>query len=147
MNLNPLPDDKFYTLPSLKSLQTIISNLRKMEESYPNRWKTLWVKEKLLITSNFSFSHSVFKRLVSQGRQKVSLSGNGLTLARLIFELLPFVVFFILEFCTEHISKTILAMAMKFHGRLQLGVRRGYLATICRSCSHNVFNRLFLKGH
>ena len=38
----------------------------------------MWEKEKLLITSNFSFSHSVFKRLVSQGRQKVSLYGNGL---------------------------------------------------------------------
>ena len=34
--------------------------------------------EQLLITSNFSFSHSVFKRLVSQGGQKVSLCGNGL---------------------------------------------------------------------
>ena len=34
--------------------------------------------EKLLVTSNFSFSHSVFKRLVSQGCQKVSLCGNGL---------------------------------------------------------------------
>ena len=34
--------------------------------------------EQLLITSNFSFSHSVFKRLTSQGRQKVSLCGNGL---------------------------------------------------------------------
>ena len=32
------------------------------------------------VTSNFSFSHGVFKRLVSQGRQKVSLCGNGLTL-------------------------------------------------------------------
>ena len=30
-------------------------------------------------TSNFSFSHSVFKRPVSHGRQKVSLCGNGLT--------------------------------------------------------------------
>ena len=40
----------------------------------------MWVKEKLLVTSNFSFSHSVFKRLVSQGRQKVSLCGNGLKL-------------------------------------------------------------------
>ena len=38
----------------------------------------MWEKEKLLDTSNFSFSHSVFKRLVSQGRQKVSLCGNGL---------------------------------------------------------------------
>ena len=37
-----------------------------------------WEKEKLVITSSFSFSHSVFKRLVSQGRQKVSLCGNGL---------------------------------------------------------------------
>ena len=35
-------------------------------------------KEKLLVTSNFSFSYSVFKRLVSQGRQKVLLCGNGL---------------------------------------------------------------------
>ena len=35
-------------------------------------------KEKLLVTSNFSFPHSVFKRLVSHGRQKVSLCGNGL---------------------------------------------------------------------
>ena len=49
-----------------------------MEESYPKRQKTLWEKEKLLITSNFSFSHSVFKRLVPQGYQKVSLCGNGL---------------------------------------------------------------------
>ena len=28
--------------------------------------------------SIFSFSHSVFNRLVTQGRQKVLLSGNGL---------------------------------------------------------------------
>ena len=33
----------------------------------------------LLETSNFSFSHSVCKRFVSQGSQKVSLCGNGLT--------------------------------------------------------------------
>ena len=50
-----------------------------MAASYPNEKKTLWEKEKLLVTSNFSFSHSVFKRHVSQGRQKVSLCGNGLT--------------------------------------------------------------------
>ena len=47
-----------------KSLQTRILNLMKMEESSSNGWKTLWEKEKLLVTSNFSFSHSVFKRLV-----------------------------------------------------------------------------------
>ena len=49
-----------------------------MAESYSNWKKILCEKEKLLVTSNFSFSHSVFKRLVSQGRQKVSLCGNGL---------------------------------------------------------------------
>ena len=59
-------------------MQTTISNLTKKAESYPNGKKTPWEKEKLLVTSNFSFSHSVFKRLVSQGRQKVSLCGNGL---------------------------------------------------------------------
>ena len=31
----------------------------KMTESYLNGQKTLWEKEKLLVTSNFSFSHSV----------------------------------------------------------------------------------------
>ena len=38
----------------------------------------------MLVTSNFSFSHGVFKRLVSQGCQKVSLCGNGLTLYQLV---------------------------------------------------------------
>ena len=32
--------------------------------------------------SNFSFSHSVFKRLASQGRQKVSFCGNGISYKR-----------------------------------------------------------------
>ena len=50
-----------------------ISNLTKMAESYPNGKKTLWEEEKLLVTSNISFSHSIFKKLVSQRRQKVSL--------------------------------------------------------------------------
>ena len=45
-----------------------------MAESSPNGLKILWEKEKLLVTSNFSFSLSVFKRLVLQG-----LSGKGLT--------------------------------------------------------------------
>ena len=40
--------------------------------------RNLWEKEKLLVKSNFSFSLIVFKRLVSQGSQKVSLCGNGL---------------------------------------------------------------------
>ena len=50
-----------------------------MAESYPNGRKD-WEMEKLLVMSNFCFSHNVFKRLVSQGHQRVSLYGNGLTL-------------------------------------------------------------------
>ena len=42
-----------------------------------------------------------------------------ITLARLSFELVAFVVF-ILEFCPEHISKTVLARVMKFHGWIDL---------------------------
>ena len=36
----------------------------KFDENGRNGKKTLWVEEKLLVASNFSFSHSVFKRLV-----------------------------------------------------------------------------------
>ena len=49
-----------------------------MADSSSNRLKTLWEKEKLLITSNFSFSHSVFKRLVLQTRKNQGLFGKGL---------------------------------------------------------------------
>ena len=49
-----------------------------MAEKAPNGLKTLWEKQKLLFTSNFSFSHSVFKRLVLQTRKKQGLFGKGL---------------------------------------------------------------------
>ena len=34
-------------------------------------------KEEILVTSNFSFSHSVFKRIVPQTRKKLGLFGKG----------------------------------------------------------------------
>ena len=40
--------------------------------------KTLWEKKKLFVTSNFFFSHSVFKRLVLQTRKNQGLFGKGL---------------------------------------------------------------------
>ena len=44
-----------------------------------SKWvKTLWEKEKLLVTSNFSFSHSVFKRFVLQPPKNQGLFGKGL---------------------------------------------------------------------
>ena len=44
-----------------------------MEEWSLNGLKTLCEKEKLLVMSNFSFSHSVFKRLVLQTREPQGL--------------------------------------------------------------------------
>ena len=59
-------------------LEMIISNLMKMAENSLNGWKTLWEKEKLFLRSNFSFSHSVFKRLVRHTRKNQGLFGNEL---------------------------------------------------------------------
>ena len=49
-----------------------------MAESSQKDRKTLWEKEKLLVASNFSFSHSVFKRPVLQTRKNQGLFGKGL---------------------------------------------------------------------
>ena len=50
-----------------------------MEETYPNGLKRLWEKDNLLVMSNLSSSHSVFKRLVLQTRKNQGLFGKGLT--------------------------------------------------------------------
>ena len=50
----------------------------KILESSANGKKTLLEKEKLLVTSNFSFSDSVFKRLVLQTRKNQGLFGRGI---------------------------------------------------------------------
>ena len=62
-----------------------------MVESSPKGWKTLWEKEKLLVTGYFSFSHSVFKRLVLQSSKNQGLFGKGLSLLKRInlFQVLP----------------------------------------------------------
>ena len=44
-----------------------------MAESCSKGYKTLWEKEKLLIRSNFSFSPSFPKRLVTADKQKPGL--------------------------------------------------------------------------
>ena len=41
-------------------------------------YKTLWQKEKLLVLSNFSFCHNVFKSLLLRMCQNASISGKGL---------------------------------------------------------------------
>ena len=39
----------------------LMSKYEQTGYNYPTEEKTLWEKEKLLVTSNFSFSHNVFK--------------------------------------------------------------------------------------
>ena len=56
-----------------------------MTESSLKGYKTLWKKEKLLVTSNFSFSYSVFKRLILQTRKNRGLFGKVLIWTGLIF--------------------------------------------------------------
>ena len=50
----------------------------KVTKSSPNGWKTLCQKEKLLVTSNIYFSHSVFKRCLMQTRKNQGLFGKEL---------------------------------------------------------------------
>ena len=49
-----------------------------MAECFPEALKTWWEKEKLLIMSNFSFSHNVFKKCVLQTRKSKGLFEKGL---------------------------------------------------------------------
>ena len=44
----------------------------------------MWETEKLLVMSNFSFCHSVFKRLVPQTCEIQGFSGKGLNFGRVI---------------------------------------------------------------
>ena len=60
-----------------------ILDLMKMTESSPKGWKTLWEKEKLFVTSNFSFSHCVFIRRVGQTCKNQGLFGKGLTYSKI----------------------------------------------------------------
>ena len=48
-----------------------------MAESFLKGQKTLWAKEKLLVTSNFSFFHSVFKRRILQTSKNKDLKTGG----------------------------------------------------------------------
>ena len=52
-----------------------------MAESYLNEQKTLWEKEQLLVTSNFSFSHSVFKKIELQTHKNEGLFRKGFMLS------------------------------------------------------------------
>ena len=77
-SFNPLPDNKIFDWSKLKSFADDKLNVTKMIISVFDRVENIVGKGEIACTSNFSFSHNVFKRLLSQRRQKVSLCGNGL---------------------------------------------------------------------
>ena len=54
-------------------------SLMKMAESSPKGYKKMWEKKKSLVASNFSFSRSVFKRLVQRTQKNKGLFWKGLT--------------------------------------------------------------------
>ena len=61
----------FRTLSAFNFLKWQILDASKLKEcaddnsKFSNSGETLWDKEKLLLTSNFSFSHSIFKACTS----------------------------------------------------------------------------------
>ena len=78
MIINPLPDDKFQTL----KLEEFADDNYKFDvngRELSKRVENTVGNKEIASYEQFSFSHSVFNRLVSQGRQKVSLGVNGLT--------------------------------------------------------------------
>ena len=54
--------------------------------NYLNEQKTLWEKEKLLLTSNFSFSQNVFKSCLLFMRENEYLWSKGLNISVVLWE-------------------------------------------------------------
>ena len=79
---NPFPHDKILDQTRLKAFADDKLNITKIVISVFDRVENIVGKGEIACTSNFSFSHNVFKRLLSQRRQKVSLFGNELTLSQ-----------------------------------------------------------------
>ena len=81
ISLNAFPHVKILDQTKLKAFADDKLNITNMIISVFDRVENIVGKGEIACTSNFSFSHNVFKRLLSQTSQKVSLCGNGLTLS------------------------------------------------------------------
>ena len=57
----------------------ILDGVENIVEKGENAEKTLWKKEKMLVTSIFSFSHIIFQKLLVQGCKNLLLCGKELT--------------------------------------------------------------------
>ena len=76
--VNPFPQNKILDQTKLRAFADDKLNVMKLILSVFDRVENIVAKGEIACTSNFSLSHNVFKRLLSQRRQKVSLCGNGL---------------------------------------------------------------------
>ena len=74
---NSLPNDKFSDWSKLKTFANDKLSLTE-KLKFVFRRKTLWEKEKMLVTSIFYFSYNVFKSLPFQRCKKPGLCGKGL---------------------------------------------------------------------
>ena len=81
---NPFPHDKILDQTRLKAFADDKLNVTKMIISVFERVENIVGKGEIACKSNFSFSYNVFKRFLSQARQKMSLSVNGLTKCRYV---------------------------------------------------------------
>ena len=82
--LDSLPHDKIFHQSKLKVFADYKLKVTKMIMSVFDRVENIVGKGEIVCTSNFSFSHNVFKRPLLKTRQKASLCGNGLTTVTLI---------------------------------------------------------------
>ena len=72
VRFNPYPDDKILDQARLKSFADDKLNVTKIIISVFDRVENILGKGEIACTSNFSFSHNVFKRRLTQTCQKVS---------------------------------------------------------------------------
>ena len=79
-----------------------------MAESYPNRYKTLWEKEKLLVTGNFSFSQC-FQKACFPGASK------GVIVWEWVKGWLVIMWHYEFRDCTSRICTYLMLKCSKFH--------------------------------
>ena len=84
-SFNPFPTDRILDQTKLKAFVDDKLDIREMIISVfdrVDRVENMVGKGEIACRSNLSFSHNVFKRLLSQTHQKASLCGNRLKLVK-----------------------------------------------------------------
>ena len=107
-----------------------------MENKYHLRKKTLWEKDKLLVPSNFSFSHNVFHSYISLVHQNAVLCGTGLILSQTTdFRL----------FRSEEVCRWQFQIWWKWRNILHKGGKHCWKRRNCASRAISAFPTVFLK--